>query len=80
MKSQDFFNYTVSVGFIVLVIFSSLVAYRTVEVFRSVKKLIDRVGNAKIIDSTGSIIISGITGLISRIFGKRGDKNAKERG
>ncbi len=78
MGSQDFLNYSVASGFLILVGFLSYVAFNLSKTLKETTSILTKVDDvAKDVDDLKNGIKSGILTLISMFIKKGGDKNVK---
>ena len=80
MGSQDFLNYSVALGFLILVGFLSYAAFNLSKALKKTTSILTKVDDvAKDVDDLKNGIKSGILTLISMFIKKGGDKNVKQK-
>lgn len=79
MASQDFLNYSLGIGFLILVGFASYSFYNLSQTLKESTSILTKIDDiTKDVESLKDVIKNGILYLISMFSKKGGDKNGKK--
>lgn len=84
MTSSDFLNYTLGIGFLILVGILTYTLYRASQVFAAIRGLIENLkGVANVVRLTQSRVkftmLSLASIVLNKLFTKGGEKNGKQK-